>query len=228
MDEKNSQKNFQEFTDIEKLDDRWKNHDVNLKNISSDTIDFLNNPYFGIFVRMPLKTNTKMSKNEVKVLVKQFPKMKDISVLEVGAGFGNFCRILSKKVKVSKYTILDTNTMLRFSKTFLMYYNIECNFVSTNNFEMIFDEKFDLFISNICLSETPREYREVLLNNVLPNCARLYIINADKRAHPTLDGGHFNEWLEDTIRKYFKRVIIKPIPYNICYQKYCNLYIGEK
>ena len=213
---------------MEKLDDRWKEHDINIKNIASDTIDFLNNPYFGIFVKMPLKKNTKMSKNEVKVLLKQFPKLKDIRVLEVGAGFGNFCRILSKKVKVSKYTILDISSMLRFSKTFLKHHNIKCNFVSIDDFEMLFDENFDLFVSNICLSETPREYRETFLNGVLPNCARLYIINADKRAHPDLDGGYFNAWLEETIRKFFNRVVIKPISYNICFQKYCNLYIGEK
>jgi len=217
------------FTSLNKVDDRWKKHNNILDKIPSESLSFLKNPYFSKIITMPLKKNTKMCRRELKILLNHFKDLRNVNVLEVGAGFGNFCRVFCKKIKVSSYTILDTSIMLKFAKTFLSHHRVNCvNYVGIDKFKTLFDMKFNLFISITCMSETPKDYRTSLLNNIFPNCDRIFMIEADKRAHPKLNGGHFNEWFEKTIRQYFSRVKIEEIPYEICYQKHSHIFTGEK
>ncbi len=221
--------NNQNSANFKFVDDRWRKHNKQLQKIPSDSLIFLKNPYFAKIITMPLKKNTRMCKQEVNMILKYFKDLKNINVLEIGAGFGNFCRVLCKKIRVSSYTILDTKTMLKFTKTFLRHYKVnQVNFIDINKFETIYEEKFDLFISISCLSETPKNYRTLLLDKILPNCEKLFVIEADKRAHPGLNGGYFNEWLEKTIKTYFAKVKIEEIPYRICYQRYSHVTLGEK
>lgn len=191
-------------------------------------MNFLNNKIFYKFITLPLSKNTKACQNEIELMLKFFPNLSDIDVLEVGAGFGNFCRVLNSTIKIKSYTILDTESMQRFAKTFLRHFNINVTFVTTMEFKSLFSRKFDIFISNTCLSETPFSYRKDLLSNVLPYYKKIFVIDADRRAHPYLDKGKFNIWLEKTIKKHFSKVQIKRIPYKTCFQKFTLLYIGEK
>lgn len=200
------------------VDERWAKHNKKLNSISND-ISFLKHPYFKRFIIMPLKRNTEMCLREIDILLNNFNFNDKINVLEVGAGFGNFCRLMHNKCNINNYTILDTPSMIRFSSSFLNHHNIKCNFITSENYENVFNLKFDLFVSNICISETPEEYRENLLENVFPNCKNLYMIDGCKE--------EYNIWLKNKIKKHFNDVSINPISYEICLQKHQNLYIGK-
>src|SRR5690606_11790145 len=147
---------------------------------------------------------------------------KDMSVLEVGAGFGNFCKLLYETTKPKSYTILDTRSMIRFSRAYLAHHNVPCSFVESENIENLHGYKFDLFISNICLSETPDDYRQMIIDNIWPNCKRLFVIDGCR----TTKEGRYNEWLGWQVKNHFPVSVIQDMPYSICKQKHQSLYIG--
>jgi SAM-dependent methyltransferase len=203
-------------------DKRWDRHNQKIDAIPCDSIDFLKNKYFGKFVVMPFERNTKIMMNEIDLLIEHLPNLCNIKVLEVGAGFGNFCRLFQEKTKVIEYTILDTPSMLRFSKTFLGYYKTPCNFVETDKFKELLNSKFDLFVSNFCISETPAEYREQVLEDILPNCKYAFLIDGDGK------NPKFDEWLENKLHKHFEKVCVQKIPKELCLQINQKVFVGEK
>ena len=186
--------------------DEWKNANQKLDEISTANLDFLSNNIFATYFAYPFIENTKFNKAEAKNIAKTFGGLKNPSILEVGAGWGNLCRCIHDILNVSDYTILDTKSMIRFSSKFLNEHNVNCNFVDCNVFENLFNKKFDIFVSLSCLSETPEQYRIKLLNNVLPNCSAAYIIDGDS------DRMSY-KWIYETLYNNFDNVIISEIKY---------------
>ena len=202
-------------------DDRWNRHNQEIDNLPEDWRDLSRLSYFRQFVVWPLNKNTKVMQTEVDELLVRL-KVENANVLEMGAGFGNFCRCFNNKTKLGSYSILDTPSMLRFSKSFLQHHKISCEFISVENYRSLFGRKFDLFVSNICISETPEDYRNDVLDNIWPNCKKLFVIDGDGRP-----GSLFNDWLEVKVKNHFKKVIIEEMPYKKCRQKNQKLFIGE-
>lgn len=201
------------------VSDEWEEKNKELDELPCDYNFIIDNIYFKKFIISPFKMNTYIMHNEVTVL-RSFINAWDKNILEVGAGYGNFCRCLHDRVQVEDYTILDTKSMIRFSKSFLAHYDIPCTFVESDRYKDLFDKKFDLLVSNICLSELPVDYREDLLNGVLPNCDSVFII----------DSGYvgFSSWLEQKITKFFTDVCFLEIPDLVSAQKNQRIFSGNK
>ncbi|MBU0958727.1 MAG: putative sugar O-methyltransferase [Nanoarchaeota archaeon] len=192
--------------------------------ILDDSLSFIESDIINRVIIGGFEKNTKVCKNEVKLLLNNFSIIDSQSVIEIGGGYGNFCRIFQENIPTKEYTIVDTNNMLRLSRYFLDTKKVKCNFVDTNKIESIFGKKFSLFVSNICLSEIPEEHRVFILDNILPNCGAFFIIDANK----FLVGGgeEFSKHLMSILEKYF---FVRTIECsNICFQKNHDLYIGTK
>ena len=182
---------------------------------SDDNLEFLNNPIFRDIFTFPFTANTEVTNRRIEDLLEYFDNLKQpISVLEVGAGWGNFCRLLCNKIKVSDYFIVDTISMSRFSKKLLSHYNIkEVKFVEPNDIEILFDKHFDLFVANSCLSETPDNYRRKICELAFSNCDNLHIIENDSE-------------IEENMRSKFNIVDKKQLKYtDSCGQ---SLYLAKK
>ncbi len=145
--------------------------------------------------------NTIVQAHQLSILYEKGKLFDGMTVIEVGAGIGNLSRILRYVVGIKKYTILDIPAMMRFSKRFLEAHNLRQEFINSEHYPDLSDRKFDLFISNICLSEIPPMFCDRMLDVILPNCQQLFVIDGDKDV-PT-----FKPWLEDKITKHFNRVI---------------------
>ncbi len=215
---------------MKKVDDRWEKYNENLgeADLEEEGLGFLNHPIIRKTIVMPLKKNDKLQSNVIDIMNFRLDLTGSLDILEVGGGFGGLCKALHNYTEIGSYTLLDTPEMLRFAEKFLGYFNINANLIPANSFRNLFDKKFDLFISNICLSETPKEYRKELLDNVLPNCKTLFVLNAGYKAHPLLDDGNFNVWLEQIVRSNFDETSVTPISPHVCYQKHIDLYLGKK
>jgi phospholipid N-methyltransferase len=174
---------------------------------------------FRKFLIYPFNLNTYIMHNEI-TLMRSFVDPWEKEILEIGAGFGNFCRCLYDRALIKNYTILDTKSMLRFSKSFLSHYNIPCSFVDSENYKSLSKREFDLVISNVCLSEIPPDFRENLVNVVFPNCDAVFMI----------DSGYvgFSTWLEEKINKFFSEVCFLEIPDLITAQKNQRVFSGNK
>lgn len=201
------------------LSNDWETINKELDKLSSKYEDFIKNDYFKQFVVWPINVNSYIMHNEI-ILMLSLISIKNDDILEIGGCFGNFCRCLHDRVRVKSYTILDTKSMLRFSKSFLDHYDIACNFVSDDNYKSLFGRKFGLLVANVCLSEMPREYSDDLLDNLLPNCDVVFIIDSRKEI--------ISEWLEEKIRKNFPYVCFSDIPDHLSTQKNHRIYTGIK
>jgi len=215
---------------MRRVEKGWEESNSHLDEIRADNkLSFLSDKVIRRTIITPLGKNTDMCSREVDVLMKEFPDIANspARVVEVGGGFGNFCKVLSDRIDIERYVIVDTPSMLKFAKKFHEVFNVPCEYMTVDEIDNLVGQEFDIFVSNICLSETPKEYRERLLNNVLPTCQRLYVINGDQRAHPELDGGKFNEELEELFSRHFDHLQVTPMEHSVCCQRYCNLYIAK-
>lgn len=109
------------------------------------------------------------------------------SVLEIGGGYGGFCRaLLLLCPDVVKYTMLDHVAMRRLSQFFLEG-QAKVEFVDLEDTSKLFSRRFDLVVSNYCLSETPVEFRQLLYSGIFPAADRLFVIDGGKGDEPFLE-----------------------------------------
>jgi protein-L-isoaspartate O-methyltransferase len=142
------------------------------------------------------------------------------NVIELGAGFGNFSRIFRQYVEVFQYEIFDIPIMSRFAKKFLREHFLQTLiFNSATDIEYAHATNYDLFISNICMSEMPQEWRQEVVDRIWPNCKTLFVIDGDS------NNKAFDVWLEEQIKKHFSTVKITPFKYLWEGQ---NVYVARK
>lgn len=188
---------------MKRIDDRWEKLCEQLDALDVNTMSWLDSPVVRRTITSPVVKNTHLRCDEIFQMKKAFGELENLSILEMGGGYGNCCKVMCDREMVSSYTLLDTPHMLRLAKRFLKEHNVSCNLVSCHDVESLYGAEFDLFIAATCMSETPQEYRNQIVENIWPNCKRLFVTNADQRAHPDLDDGNWDEWLENAINRHF-------------------------
>ena len=103
-------------------------------------------------------------------LIRHFIKDKSVkSIVEVGGNFGGLAKELCQDVDA--YCFVEIEPMLSFAKKYL---NGDVDFVDAKDIESI--GKFDLFISNQCLSEVPDTFKKCIYN-MLPKMKHIFIID---------------------------------------------------
>ena len=119
-------------------------------------------------------------------------------VLEIGPGTGDFAHEFIIKYNPKTYNILDVRRQISDSQKKLQSIVDKCeiNFYTAEEYWDVFDIDFDFIVSNICIPETPKEYREILLDNIVPRSKAAMIIGQ-------LSGFGDDEY-EDYIKKLFK------------------------
>jgi len=111
------------------------------------------------------------------------------SVLEMGSGYGGFCRIVRfAEPRLGRYTLFDHPTMQRLAQFFLST-NPLLSWVSTDQTSELEQGEFDVLVSNYCLSEVPPEFRQYVYNKVFTQCKGVFII----------DGGNNEDVFKDEV-----------------------------
>ena len=107
-----------------------------------------------------------------------FEDLNDMDIIEVGGGYGGlFLTLNSYWDKIKSYTFVDVPEANELVKNYLDHTNInfgdtKLNFVAAPDVDTIFDNKYDLFISNWAFSELQTNTQNIYLNNIMPNCKR--------------------------------------------------------
>ena len=139
------------------------------------------------------------------------------SILEIGCGYGGLAQEILKRISVS-YTAVDNEIMLNQTRKFL---GDKVEYIEATKIETLQNRKFELFISHYCLSETPVEYREYILKNIIMNCQKVSVMDYDDKMKPTaqmLEDGY--DMLPSIIEYYLNK-------YFIIEKKECPHHRGE-
>lgn len=127
------------------------------------------------------------------------------SALEVGPGTGQFALLMHEQFEITEYTVLDLETNIEDSVSLLQSHNRIVKGVLSQDYKSLFSQKFDLFVSNVCLPETPEAYCHDLVESMLPNCNRAFVIGGD--------GGSYDEWIKRAFHSCYSVVTIQPTGY---------------
>jgi len=134
------------------------------------------------------------------------------SILEVGPGNGSFASMVMDKYDVSSYVFLDIPTGLSGLKS---SFGEKAEYVSCFDYKTLFQKKFDIVISNVCIPETPKEYREDLLSNILPNSNSAMIIG--QLEGPWDVDKNYKEFLLSLFERLYENVEVEKTSYAECY-----------
>ena len=153
----------------------------------------------------------------------QLPKFKGGNVLEIGPGEGMFAYKLINEYKINKITFLDLEKNINKAYDFLRGKDVKIPIdrVFARNYKKLFEKRFNLIVANVVITETPKEYREDLLNNMISHCDYCMIIGS--LSNKQLNSDNYKEWLFDLFLKNFTKIRCEKT-------KYLNTYAltGEK
>lgn len=153
---------------------------------------------------------------QVCLLLKAFPNLKGMRILEIGGAFGGFARVLRMVEPDVHYTILDHVSMLRLARFFLGD-DSPVKLVPIEYMPSLFSTPAHLLVSNYCLSETPASYQQEVGERLFPMTQKAFIIDGDG-AKPK-----FRERLMARLKDRFRTVTAEPYPA----QKNIEMFVGR-
>lgn len=116
--------------------------------------------------------------------------LNNISIVEIGAGYGGQYSVLRQLYKPSKYTFIDLPEVLQLIKRYvntLKLDDIDLSFLSGSN---VLDQTFDLVISNYALSECTKEIQDMYIKSIINKSKHGYII------YNNMEGYRHTEFIE--------------------------------
>lgn len=114
-------------------------------------------------------------------LKKHFESLDGLNIIELGAGNGGQCNIISKLFEYNTYTIVDIPDVMELQKKCLTVLgNTNVNFKKMEELED--DVQYDLVISNYAFSEIAMELRDFYISKVLSKANRGYLTMNDAHA----------------------------------------------
>ena len=158
------------------------------------------------------------------------PKIRSLlengSVLEVGPGTGKYATMLIEKFNVRKYTVLDLKENIEDSLINLFNQKkiresrgkpeTEIEGIYAENYSSLFGQEFDVLIANNVFTETPKKYRENLLNNVMINC-KSSMIHDQIEENDAIGLEPMGSFYKELYSKVYNKVIFEPTGYSNCY-----------
>ena len=136
------------------------------------------------------------------------------TVIEIGPGNGEFACLFSKKYDIKKYTLLDLKNVIHYSENTLKKNmpNLLVETVYAEEYKDSFSKEYDVLISNVCIPETPKEYRRDLLNNLIPMSKSSMIIGQLEET-----GQDYKDWITKLFRENYDNVLCDLTDYKNCY-----------
>ncbi len=113
----------------------------------------------------------------VKVLADlkfHFHKIDDLSICEIGVGYGGQCRVINAFCAPSYYFLIDIQPALALAQRYLGNY-ITQSILKFKTMNELPPRDFDLVISNYAFTELPRAIQDVYLQKVILRSKRGYI-----------------------------------------------------
>lgn len=134
----------------------------------------------------------------------------EINIIEIGGGYGGLCFYLKNIISNFKinYTIVDLPNANILQSMFLSKQEINCDLVSCFELNNLLNKKFDLVISNYCLSELSSENRKEYFNKVICYCDKeFYVWNSNDLSDLNVDKYQIEDERPQTNKKGYNKFI---------------------
>ena len=164
---------------MKRISELWEKRNKEIEVLSVEDLAFTERNEIQQVIAGGVEQNTAINSAIYNIIISTIGSLEGMDILEIGGGYGNLCRKIFYTSKIKSYTLLDTPMMTKFSKKFLRHWDVTCGFVTNNKIEELYGEKFDLVISNICLSELHPEYFLAISENIFPNCKMAFFIDGE-------------------------------------------------
>lgn len=103
---------------------------------------------------------------------------KDLNIIEIGGGYGGLCfyiKNIIKNININ-YTIIDLPNANKIQSYYLQKQNINVQLISCFDIDKLKEIKYDLVISNYCLSELGENNKKEYLEKIVRNCEKHFFI----------------------------------------------------
>jgi len=111
-----------------------------------------------------------------------FGTMDNLNIVEIGAGYGGQCRIISSYFKPNTYCLIDIKPALMLAKRFLDHYIIHSHLIYKTMNELQ-EKEYDLLISNYAFTELPRSIQDIYLKKCIL-CSKMGYITYNEITPP--------------------------------------------
>lgn len=146
---------------------------------------------------------------------KVFGSLDNFKIIEIGAGYGGQCKIISDIFYFSSYNLVDLPEVLALDKKFLTKLNVKnVNYIPPDNVSG--NDSYDLIISNFAFAECERSVQQIYIDKILNKAKRGYIIyNFDGHPSQKYDPvrPYYKEEILSILSKYHKLEILKEYPH---------------
>jgi len=114
-----------------------------------------------------------------------FGNLDDFSIVEIGAGYGGQCKIISCVFNYKSYTIVDLDVVLPLIKKYLEKLDVKnVNYVTQSQIDTY--KSYDLAVSNYAFAECMKKIQDEYLIKIFNNSKRGYITyNYDGESNPS-------------------------------------------
>lgn len=125
-------------------------------------------------------------------LCKFFGTLDNMSIVEIGVGYGGQAKIIMDYFKVKEYNFIDLPEVCSLTEKYLSKFNYKnCNFLDVENLP---DKKYDLVISNYAITECSKDVQNLYIDKVIKNSSKGYMI-ANQIAHVfNIDNYNKEDW----------------------------------
>ena len=136
------------------------------------------------------------------------------NAIEIGPGSGEFACRFSQEYNMKKYTLLDLKRVIHYSESTLKRCspNLLVESIYAEEYKKSFSKQYDVLISNVCIPETPEEYRTDLLNNLIPLSKSAMIIGQLDET-----GQDYKNWITGLFSNNYQNVLCDLTDYKNCY-----------
>ena len=132
----------------------------------------------------------------VRDIEKHFGSLENKNIVEIGSGHGGLCHVMSAVgVKFKSYTLIDLPEVNQLARKYLA----DMPNIKYMSAEEIIPRKYDLVISEYCLSELDLKGQNYYLDNVMKYCQGAYLAmniwNTERKTE-----------MQRRLSKYFKKI----------------------
>jgi putative sugar O-methyltransferase len=137
-------------------------------------------------------------------LEQEFATLDNLSICEIGVGYGGLCRIIDSYFQVKSYCLVDLPPVLAIAQKYLSHFQVRTQITCQTAEELNPEAEYDLVISNYAFTEIRREFQEVYLKKIVLRSKRGYI------TYNAINPESFNSYSLDELLEIIPNLRILP------------------